>query len=68
MAGSADGNRLTGSLVLAGVLGFVLLAPPVVAAFDRGGQVFGVPVIWAYLFVMWAALIALIAFLVGRYG
>jgi hypothetical protein len=68
MTGPADHDRLTGSLALAGVLGLVLLAPPVIAAFDHRGQVFGVPVVWAYLLVAWAALIALVAVLVGRSG
>ena len=67
MAGRTDNDRLTGSLVLVGVLGLVLLAPPVIAAFD-GGQVFGVPVVWAYLIGAWAGLIALIAVLVRRSG
>ena len=68
MAGPTDNDRLTGSLVMVAVLGLVLLAPPVIAAFDHGGQVFGVPVIWAYLLVAWAALIGLIALLVRRSG
>jgi hypothetical protein len=66
MAGPGDTDRLTARLVLVAVLGLVLLAPPLIAAFDRGGQIFGVPVLWAYLFVAWAALIGLIAALVGR--
>jgi hypothetical protein len=68
MAGPRDDDRLTGWLVLGGVLGFVLLAPPLVAAFDHGGRVLGVPAIWAYLFLVWAAVIAVIAVVVRRSG
>jgi hypothetical protein len=68
MAGPEDDDRLTGRLVLVAVLGFVLLAPPLIAAFDHGGQVLGVPVIWAYLFVVWATLIGLIAVVAERSG
>jgi peptidoglycan/LPS O-acetylase OafA/YrhL len=68
MAGPEDDGRLTGRLTLVAVLGLVLLAPPLIAAFDHGGQVLGVPVIWAYLLVVWAALIGLIAVVAGRSG
>lgn len=68
MAGPKDSDRLTGWLVLVGVLGFVLFAPPLVAAFDHGGHVLGIPVVWAYLFVAWAAVIGLIALVVRRSG
>jgi hypothetical protein len=68
MAGPEDDDRLTGRLALVGVLGFVLLVPPLIAAFDQGGQVLGVPVVWAYLLVAWAALIGVIAVVVGRSG
>jgi hypothetical protein len=50
------------------VLGFVLFVPPIVTVFDGGGQVFGAPLIWVYLFVVWAAIIGLVALLVSRSG
>ncbi len=68
MAGPERNDRLTGWLVLVGVLGLVLFAPPLVAAFDHGGQVLGVPVIWAYLLLAWAAVIGLITVVVRRSG
>ena len=68
MAGPTDDGRSSGRLVLVAVLGFILLVPPLVAALDRGRQVLGVPVIWAYLLLAWAALIALIAVVAGRSG
>jgi hypothetical protein len=42
------------------------LVPPLVVVFDGGGQVAGVPVIWVYLFVVWAAIIGLVAVAVRR--
>jgi hypothetical protein len=66
MAGPRDDDRLTGRLVLVAALGFVLVAPPVIAAFDHGGQLFGVPVVWAYLFLAWAVVIGLVFVLVRR--
>lgn len=48
------------------VLGFVLIVPPFLARFDRVGQVFGVPVLAAYLFLVWAIVIGLVAVIGGR--
>jgi hypothetical protein len=61
-----DDDRLTGRLLLAAALGFVLFVPPLIAAFDRGGRVLGAPVVWAYLFVAWAVIIGLVAALIRR--
>jgi hypothetical protein len=65
---TADNTRLTASLGATAVLGFILLIPPLLSAFNEGGQVFGVPVIWVYLFVVWAVIIGLVALLVRRSG
>jgi hypothetical protein len=61
MPGPREDDRLTGRLLLVAALGFALFIPPLIAAFDRGGQVLGVPVIWAYLFVAWVVVIGLVA-------
>ncbi|MFL6574132.1 MAG: hypothetical protein ACJ8G4_20425, partial [Burkholderiales bacterium] len=43
------------------VLGMVLFNFPILALFNVGGTLFGVPVLYAYIFAAWAALIALMA-------
>ncbi|MBL8286954.1 MAG: hypothetical protein JNL85_03135 [Rubrivivax sp.] len=48
-------------LVALFALGTLLLTYPVLALFNRDGLVFGVPILYAYLFGAWAALIALLA-------
>ena len=58
----------TPRLVAAAALGFVLFNPPLLSIFDTGGRVAGVPVLWAWLFVAWAGLIALVALIVRREG
>jgi len=41
------------------MLGLVLFNYPILALFNVSGTVLGVPVLYAYLFVAWAALLAL---------
>ena len=48
------------------MLGMVLFNFPVLALFNVPGSVLGVPVLYAYLFVAWAALIALMALVAER--
>jgi hypothetical protein len=43
------------------MLGLLLFNYPILALFNLSGTVFGVPVLYAYLFVAWAVLIALMA-------
>jgi hypothetical protein len=45
------------------MLGMVLFNFPVLALFNVAGTVLGVPVLYAYLFVAWAAMIAVMALL-----
>jgi hypothetical protein len=47
------------------LLGLVLFLPPVVSL-PRDGSVLGVPCLFVYLFGAWAALIALLVFVVER--
>jgi hypothetical protein len=68
MKGPAGSEQFGGRLVAVAVLGFLLLVPPLVSIFDRGGQVFGIPGIWVYLFLVWAVIIGLVAALVRRSG
>ena len=44
-------------------LGVLLFNYPILALFNVPGDVFGVPVLYAYIFSVWAALIALMALL-----
>jgi hypothetical protein len=48
------------------LLGFLLFSYPLLAAFNVEASVFGIPVLYAYFFVAWAALIALMAVVVER--
>ncbi|AUH41756.1 hypothetical protein [Streptomyces sp. CMB-StM0423] len=66
MAESRDNDRLAGRLVAVGALGFVLVVPPLLAQFDHKDRVFGVPVLWAYLYLVWAVVIGLVAVIGGR--
>ena len=47
------------------MLGMVLFNFPVLALFNVAGTVLGVPVLYAYLFAAWAAMIAVMALLIG---
>ena len=44
-------------LVAVFMLGCLLFSYPLLALFDSGGEVFGIPLLFAYLFVAWALLI-----------
>ena len=48
------------------MLGMVLFNFPILALFNVGGTLFGVPVLYAYIFAAWAALIALMALVAER--
>ena len=48
------------------VLGWVLTNYPVLALFNLSTSLFGVPLLFAYLFIAWAALIGLV-FLATRF-
>ncbi len=50
------------------LLGLVLFFPPVLTVFDRAALLFGIPVLFLYLFGAWALLIGLIAWVMERGG
>jgi hypothetical protein len=56
------GERLT-ALAL---LGFVLFNYPLLSLFSTDGTLFGIPALYAYLFITWALLVALIALVVRK--
>ena len=55
------GEGKTARFVALCMLGVVLFNFPVLALFNVGGTLFGVPVLYVYVFAAWAALIALMA-------
>ena len=50
------------------MLGLLLFNYPILALFNVTGAVFGVPLLYAYIFVAWAALIAMMAYVAARDG
>ncbi len=47
------------------LLGAIVTSPPFLAIFALDASVFGVPLLYAYLFAVWGALIGLLAVLSG---
>ena len=60
-----DKNREQRFLALC-MLGLVLFNFPVLALFNVGGSILGVPVLYAYIFAAWALVIALLCWLAER--
>ena len=56
----------TPRLIAVCVLGFLLFNYPLLSLFDVEARVFGVPVLWAYLFLAWGLLVGLVALIVRR--
>ncbi len=50
------------------MLGCVLFNFPILALFNVPGTLFGVPVLYAYIFTAWALLIALMAWVAEKRG
>ena len=48
------------------LIGLLLFSYPVLAVFNVPATVAGIPVLYAYFFLAWAALIALIALVIER--
>jgi len=60
-------SNITGQrLAAVFLLGCVLFNYPLIALFNRPGEVFGIPLLYFYIFGAWAALIALMAWAVER--
>jgi hypothetical protein len=53
----------TARLVAVGLLGLALFNFPLLAVYDLDTVVAGVPALWAYLFVAWTLVIALLAWI-----
>jgi predicted tellurium resistance membrane protein TerC len=59
-------SRTRELLVALLLLGVLLFVPPLLTIFNQATRILGVPMLYLYLFVVWAALIALVAFAVER--
>ncbi len=59
-------NRTRELLVALFLLGALLLAPPLLIIFNKVVRIFGIPMLFLYLFVVWSVLIALVAVVVER--
>ncbi len=59
---SRKGQRLVGLFLL----GCLLFNYPMLALFNVRATLFGVPVLYAYLFAAWALLIAIMAYIMER--
>ncbi len=53
-------------LVAVFLTGALLFNYPVLSLFDRAERWFGMPMLWLFLFVTWAALLAVVAWIVER--
>jgi hypothetical protein len=56
-----DSERRGQRFVALCVLGILLFNYPVLALFNVPGTLFGIPTLYAYIFIAWAALIGLMA-------
>jgi hypothetical protein len=59
---SIKGQRLVALFLL----GCALFNYPVLSLFNHSGTVFGIPVLYAYLFAAWSLLIGLLAFVIEK--
>jgi hypothetical protein len=50
------------------MLGVLLFNYPILALFNVNGTLFGVPVLYVYVFLAWAALIAMMAYVAESEG
>ncbi len=50
------------------MLGILMFNYPILALFNVSGTLFGVPVLYAYIFIAWAALIAVMAYITESGG
>lgn len=61
-------SAATARFVAVFLLGLVLFNPPLLAVFGVPAMLFGLPLLYLYLFAAWAALIALIGFVAERHS
>ena len=63
-----SGGFRAARLVCLFLLAVLLFNYPLLAVFNGGATVYGIPVLYAYLFAAWIAVIALAALVVRRLG
>ena len=62
-------SDITGQRLVAIVLlGCVLFNYPVLSLFSKPGALFGIPLLYFYIFAVWALLIGLTAYVIERRG
>jgi uncharacterized membrane protein len=54
-------SRTRELLIALFLLGALVFAPPLLIIFNKAIRIFGIPVLYLYLFAAWGALIALVA-------
>ena len=59
-------TQRTERLVVLAVIGILALNYPALSLFAHGGLLFGIPVLYLYLFLVWVGLIALAAAIIER--
>jgi membrane protein required for beta-lactamase induction len=57
MAKPVPSRRVTDLAIIAPVLAFILMIPPVIGLFATDGSVFGAPTLLIYLLVIWLGMI-----------
>ena len=62
-----DGSR-SERLVALALLGLLLFNYPLLSLFSTEGTILGIPVLYAYLFTVWAVLVIAVALAVRRSG
>ena len=65
-AGGMRRGRRNQRLIALACLGWLLFNYPLLSLFNGGGALLGVPVLYAYLFATWAALIGVLALIAER--
>ncbi len=48
------------------ILGWILLNYPLLALFNHAGTWYGIPILYAYLFIVWALIIGLLAYVAEK--
>lgn len=66
MAKVFPSRRLTDLAIIAPVLSFILMIPPVIGLFASNSTVFGAPTILIYLFGIWLGMIVVAAVLARK--
>ena len=59
-------DRTGERLAALAVLGLLLFNFPLLALFNRGGTLFGIPLLYLYIFAAWAGLVTLMAWVAER--